>query len=222
MERVSIFIDGGNFYYLVLKKLAVTEGSFDFHAFALFLTGSRHIVSRRYYVGTVRERQGDEKSRLRVASQVRYLALLRNAGWETKTSRLRRRIEEVVIDQRVEDYQKLQSMGIRSIKFERMREKGIDVKLATDIMMGAVDDQYDTAILISSDADLIPAIDWVRGRFKKKVEYVGFSFPNDSNPETATRPLLSLIARSDVQRILTKQDLLSFVRDKRVDFNAVF
>lgn len=214
MDRVCIFVDGGNFYHLVLKKMRVDETSFDFQSFAVFLAGSRYLGARRYYVGTVREKQGDERSRRLVARQVRHLAILRNAGWETKTSKLRRRTEEIVIDSRVENYQKIQNAGISSIRVERLREKGIDVKLATDIMMGAFDDQYDTAILVSSDADLIPAIDWVRGRFKKKVEYVGFSFPDGQKSDTASRPLLSLIARSNIQRILTREDLAPFVRNK--------
>ena len=56
----------------------------------------------------------------------------------------------------------------------KIREKGTDVKIAVDIIDGAVDNKYDTAILISSDTDLIPAIEYVIKR-GKKVEYVGFS-----------------------------------------------
>ena len=58
--------------------------------------------------------------------------------------------------------------------------------MATDIIVGAIDKKYDTAIVVSSDTDIIPAIDWVRMRLHK-VEYVGFSMP-----ETKTKRLLSL------------------------------
>ena len=56
----------------------------------------------------------------------------------------------------------------------KTREKGTDVKIAADLIIGAVDNIYDTAILVSSDTDLIPAIKYVRYK-KKKLEYVGFS-----------------------------------------------
>lgn len=211
MERVSIFLDGANFYHLVLKKMRCAETLFNFDAFAHFLVGTRRSVSKRYYVGTIREREGDERSRTLVAAQVKHLAHLRNCGWETKTSKLRLRTEEIPIDPRVEGYKKILKVGITSIRIERLREKGIDVKLATDLIMGAVDNMYDTAIVISSDSDLVPAIDWVRGRFKKKVEYVGFSIPDSQNPDRSTRPLLSMIAKTDVQRALTIEDLAPFL-----------
>jgi len=42
-EKVSIYIDGGNFYHLVLKKLGVLEVDFDFDSFAIFLANKREI-----------------------------------------------------------------------------------------------------------------------------------------------------------------------------------
>jgi uncharacterized LabA/DUF88 family protein len=42
------------------------------------------------------------------------------------------------------------------------------------LIIGAVDNLYDTAIVVSSDTDLIPAIKYVKYR-KKRLEYVGFS-----------------------------------------------
>jgi uncharacterized LabA/DUF88 family protein len=56
----------------------------------------------------------------------------------------------------------------------KIREQGTDVKIAVDIIVGAIDNQYDTAILVSSDTDLIPAIQYIRYK-GKKLEYIGFS-----------------------------------------------
>ncbi|MGH8930014.1 MAG: NYN domain-containing protein [Egibacteraceae bacterium] len=39
------------------------------------------------------------------------------------------------------------------------REKGIDVQIAVDLVMGAVNDAYDCAVVFSADTDLIPALD---------------------------------------------------------------
>ena len=106
--RVQIFIDGGNFYHLALKKLGVRENDFDFDGFASFLANGREITERgkRFYVGTVREKEGDQRSKQNMAEQTRLFSALKNSAWEIKTSKLRNRIEEIVIDSRVKDYKK--------------------------------------------------------------------------------------------------------------------
>jgi len=218
MEKICIYIDAGNFYHLVLKKLGFGEKDFDFDKFASFLTGEKRTIQemgKRYYVGTVREKEGDSKSKFAMAAQTSLFARLKNVKWEIKTSKLRTRVEEIAIDQRVQDYKKIQNLGIKSIKIERLREKGIDVKLATDLIVGAMDNKYDTAIIVSSDGDLIPAIDWIRHRFKKKIEYVGFSIPDPKDPENSTRPLLSMISKTDVQRTFTTEDIKPFLTQQQ-------
>ena len=52
-------------------------------------------------------------------------------------------------------------------------DKGTDVHIATDILIHAFDNQYDTAILISEDGDFAAAVQEVR-RLRKKVENAYF------------------------------------------------
>lgn len=220
MERISILIDGSNFYHLVLKKIGLNESQFDFEKFAVFLADGRKIsdAGKRFYIGTVREKEGDIKTKEAMAKQTSLFAFLKNNRWEIKTSKLKTRKEEIIIDSRVVDYEKFLKIGIKKIEFERLREKGIDVKLATDLIVGAIDGRYDTAVVVSSDSDLIPAIDWVRHRNKKKVEYIGFSIIDDKNQNNSTVPLVSLIKKTDTQRILIKSDLMPFIKHNL--FNA--
>lgn len=212
VERVQLFIDGGNFHHLVLKKLNIKELNFSFEEFALFLANDRKIVNmgRRFYIGTVREQINNPYSVKAMSKQTKLFTILKSYDWEIKTSKLRYRVEQIIIDQRVINYQKLYQKGIKKIEYTTMREKGIDVKLATDLIAGAIDNKYDTAIVISSDGDLVPAIDWVRNRCKKKVEYIGFSILNKDNHKDNTRPLQSMISRSDIQRILVESDIRKF------------
>lgn len=212
-KKVQIFIDGGNFYHLVLKKLGLEEARFDFEKFATFLANGRTIsgMGKRYYTGTVREKEGDKKSKEAMSKQTALFTVLKKNGWEIKTSKLKTRTEEIYIDSRVADYKNLLKLGVTKVKFERTREKGIDVKFATDLIVGAFDEQYDTAIVVSSDSDLIPAIDWVRHRTKKTIEYVGFSIPDENVPKNSTNPLISLITKTDIKRILVKSDLRPFI-----------
>lgn len=236
MERINIYIDGGNFHHLVLKKLRVKEKNFDFEGFANFLAAPREIepMGKRYYVGTVREtpsltdeerakmiqeeieRAEAERERTRAAmsEQTSFFQMLYADKWEVKTSKLRRRTEKIGIDYRVMGWKKIRKLGIHEIQFVRDREKGIDVKIATDLLIGAMDNKYDVAAVVSSDSDLVPAIDIVRRRFHKKVEYIGFSIPNPA-PKAGlsdhTIPLPTMITRTDVQRVLTEADLRSFI-----------
>jgi uncharacterized LabA/DUF88 family protein len=212
-EQVQIYIDGGNFYHLVLKKLRVQEPDFDFDRFANFLAGDRHFnrEAKRYYTGTVREQLNDPRSKTAMALQNKLFTILKKADWEIKTSKPRRRMEEITIDTRTVNHEQLLRLGIKKIEYERWREKGIDVKIATDLIAGAVDNKYDTVIVVSSDADLVPAIDWVRNRYHKKVEYVGFSLPNPLDPDKSTKPLLSMISKTDLQRVITEEEIKQYL-----------
>jgi len=212
-ERIQIYIDGGNFYHLVLKKLKIQESDFNFDQFVRFLAGERLFSNggKRYYTGTVREQMDDPKSKESMSRQTQLFTSLKKSGWEIKTSKLRKRLEEVTVDRRMIGHEKLLSLGLKKIQFERWREKGIDVKIATDLIAGAVDNKYDTAIVVSSDGDLVPAIDWVRKRCGKRVEYVGFSILDSTDTDRSTKPLLTMISRTDRQRVITEEEIKAFV-----------
>lgn len=213
IERVEILIDGGNFYHLVLKRLGCHDSDFNFEAFANHLKGEhRDIIAfgKRYYIGTVREKQDNHETTKAMSGQNALFGKLESNEWSIKTSKLRTRIDTIKIDDRVRDYESILKKGITHITYQRSREKGIDVKLATDLMVGAFDDKFDTAIIVSSDTDLIPVIDIVRRKLGKKIEYVGFSSPQINGLE-AVRPTNAMIHRSDTQRVLPVEDLREFI-----------
>ena len=79
-------------------------------------------------------------------------------------------------------------------------EKGVDVKIAVDLLVGAYENMYDTAILISSDTDLIPAIQKIK-HLGKGVEYIGFSH----------KPSLALQKYASLTRLMMKEELEDFV-----------
>lgn len=216
-NRTCIFIDGGNFYHLVLKRLGIRELSFDFEKFAATLVGDRELVEegKRFYVGTVRQQKNGHESDSAISNQTKFFTELSKTDWVLKTSKLRTRTETIRIDDRVIQYKELLAAGISFIQYERSREKGIDVKLATDVIVGAVDGKYDIAIIVSSDTDLVPALDWVRKRKGVLIEYVGFSFPkmkNDSIDFDELKPIKKMIYNSDIQRIFGKEDLRKFIK----------
>ena len=147
-QRVMVFIDGGNLYRLLREHGILPGKRFDYTSLVEFLLREREMVSKTYYVGMVRNHDKTEKSQKMVEGQQKFLSKLEQQGFAIERGK-------IVYDHKI-------------------REKGVDVKIAIDLVVGASEDRYDTAILISSDTDLIPAVKYVVGK-GKKVEYVGFS-----------------------------------------------
>ena len=73
-------------------------------------------------------------------------------------------------------------LGIGKQRGEQMVEKGVDVMLATDLVVRAFQDHYDTAIIVSGDGDFYPAIQAVKDR-GKQVEVAAFE--TNISPEAA-------------------------------------
>jgi uncharacterized LabA/DUF88 family protein len=80
----------------------------------------------------------------------------------------------------------------------------VDVKIAVDLLTSAYEDSYDTAILLSSDTDLIPAIQKVRV-LGKAVEYIGF----------AHRPSLGLQKHVNLSRLLISTEIEPFAAKRK-------
>lgn len=175
-EKVAVYIDGGNTYRR-LKKLGIPnkEKRFDFSDFIMHLVGDRELISKRYYVGVVKNITKTEKEEKMVKSQQKFLDGLRNDGFDVKLGKI------------------MYDNG-------KIREKGVDVKMSLDITIGAVDHLYDTAIIISSDTDLIPVIKYVKNNKSKKVEYIGFG----------DNPSFGMIKETTLSRIFSYTDLVSF------------
>jgi len=177
-ERIIVLLDGSNFYHRLKDRELNFKNllEFNYKEFAKWLAEKRKIVACIYYVGLVRKEAGNPKSEKLASNQQRLFAYLKNQSWEIKTGYMMKHDK---------DY----------------KEKGVDVKLAVDILDFAYQDKYDTAIVISSDTDLIPAISRVR-ELKKKIEYIGF----------AHRPSFGMQRYANISRLLTKSDLEIFFK----------
>ena len=132
MERVTIFIDGSNFYH-ALKRCFGTA-SIDFEKLAASLVGSRKLIRIYYYNAPVNQAEEPDKFK----DQQRFFDKLRSVPYlDLKLGRLEKRRGTVV-------------------------EKGVDVNIAVDMLRLAYKDTYDTAILISGDGDFAAAVEAVK------------------------------------------------------------
>lgn len=89
---------------------------------------------------------------------------------------------------------------VRATPDDRFHEKGVDVKIAVDILSGAYEDLYDMVLLASSDTDLVPAVQKAR-LLGKKIEYIGFSH----------RPSFAMQRHCGFTRLLSRDDLAPFI-----------
>lgn len=64
------------------------------------------------------------------------------------------------------------ALDLRDV-YDTEHQKEVDVALATRLMAGAVEDSYDTAVIVSGDRDFIPAIEYVRS-LGKRIEIMSY------------------------------------------------
>lgn len=156
-KRAVVFIDGNNFYYK-LKEMIVDKTEtlklleFNYRSFAENLVREHALVEARYYIGAVKKQGGPikEKSEKLYANQQRLIAKLQQHNIP------------VILGNLIQHPDK------------SFHEKGVDVRMAVEMIRLARENKYDTAYLLSSDTDLVPAVEEVRS-FKKRVVYVGIS-----------------------------------------------
>lgn len=56
---------------------------------------------------------------------------------------------------------------------EEYIEKGVDTKIACDLLAAAIRDAYDIGVLVSNDADLIPSIECVQDVLDRRIVHAG-------------------------------------------------
>lgn len=179
-KKVAVFIDGSNLYF---KMRSLIPNKMDFIRYryrelATSLIGSdEQLVYVGYYVGVVRDTK-------RTKNHEKTLELVKN----------QQKLFEQLRHQRIDIVK-----GYLLERDGRYFEKGVDVRLAVDIVRMAQARKYDTAIVISSDTDLIPAMQQAQVH-KREVMHVGFEH----------QPSLALIRYADRSRLLRRSDAEKF------------
>lgn len=142
-ERVAIFIDAGNFHHST-KNIRARGYKVDLKKITKELARGRKI-NVFYYTGVLDPTYNIEKYK----EQKQLLTDLKEIT----------NFKVVLCDMR-------KTKINNEIKYEI---KGDDIYLAHDLLIGAFDNLYDVAIIVSGDADFIPVINTLRNRFKKKI-----------------------------------------------------
>ncbi|OGK14167.1 hypothetical protein A3C98_00320 [Candidatus Roizmanbacteria bacterium RIFCSPHIGHO2_02_FULL_37_15] len=136
--------------------------------------------------------------RRKLIESVYYVGKVRTDGTE-KTQRLFNNQRKLF--SHLKKYKIRYSLGYLMKTKGRFHEKGVDVNIAVDILVATYENLCDHIILVSSDTDLLPAIKKAKEK-SKTVEYVGFSH----------QPSIALVANCSKSWLLTKEDLLPFIK----------
>jgi len=147
-ERLTIFIDGSNLYHS-LQALKISK--INFSKFVEFLKKDKMLISVFYYNASL-DISIDKK---KYWEQQKFFDFLRRIpGFKVILARMKKHKREN-----------------GKMIFE---VKGDDIMLATDIISGAYENLYDTAMIVSGDEDFVPAIKKCQ-KLGKKVGNVYFS-----------------------------------------------
>jgi len=137
-ERVIIYIDGSNSYHLTPPGFKV-----DFDRLARALTVGQYLVRTYYYNASRQDGSETYKNSQRFFD---YLGHLQD--FKVKLGRL-------------------ECGGTNVDGTPILVEKGIDTQILVDMLLGAVRNTYDVAILLSGDADFAGAVEAVKELGKK-------------------------------------------------------
>jgi len=146
--RAITFFDGQNLYHCAREAFGFHYPNYDVTALSRYVCAANawELKSVRFYTGYPSAQDGPF---WHAFWQKKLLAIARQGAW--KFSRpLRYRTKTFKLDNDVE------------IQREVGEEKGIDVRIALDLVRLARNDEYDVAVIFSQDQDLSEAVNEVR------------------------------------------------------------
>jgi len=150
MERVSVYIDGENFYYgMKSVNPMYTDFKFDFKNYINYITKNRKLITIYYFVAPLKQHLNPEMYKKQ----------------QKMFSRLQKEGVTLILCKRTK---REQEDGTESHKI-----KEDDIRLALQMQKDAYDNKFDIALLFSGDGDFIPLQEFIREK-GKRMELVYF------------------------------------------------
>jgi len=184
-KRIYAYYDGSNFYHHIKNNYGITNVNFSDMTNQLLDLNKEELLKIKYFNCPV-NRQEDPQvygDQLRFFEKIKKTPLL-----ELLLGRLvKRPLNKMNINCQTCGHQKSDSLKCPMCKREilvsncfKYTEKGVDVKLAINLLLDALNNRYDTALLFSSDADYVPAVKYIVKNLKKDVIYCHLPAPKTS------------------------------------------
>jgi len=154
MERVVVYVDGFNLYFGLMEAGLKKYRWLDICALAKnILKNNQSLIAVKYFTSRVKNDPEKQKR------QTTYIEALQTTGICTFYGHYQNDNIEC---------------KICGNTWKKGNEKMTDVNIATNLIIDAYMDIYDTAILISGDSDLVPPIRSVHKYFHSKRVVVAF------------------------------------------------
>lgn len=165
--KTNVYFDGFNYYYAAFRSDNGMPGRFadykwlDLRAYCQAVLGERFDINRiRYFTTAVKPTASDPDKHMR---QDHYLRALKHAcGVSVHKDgqfRLREKYGKIVEPGHCQD----------RIKVSLREEKGADVNLASHLILDAANGDFDAAVVVSDDSDLLVPVRMVMQTFNKQV-----------------------------------------------------
>lgn len=169
----NFYIDGFNLYYGSLKIRYPQYKWLDIQALCENLVPNHQVNRIHYFTALMNNAANDDQIELRQQTYLRALATLPKVEihygkFETRKRRMMRWGPA--------------HNETRTVLVSRTEEKRSDVNLATYLLIDACYDDFDDAVVISNDSDLVEPITAVRDRFHKRIGVVN---PDDAYKRSA-------------------------------------
>lgn len=178
-KKVFAYYDGSNFYHLTRNNYGITDINFFDMTNQLLKLDKEELIKIKYFNCPLSQQQDP----IAYANQLRFFAKLRATPLlEILLGKLvKRPLAKINIDCPVCGHQKCDCLKCpkcgREIDIKdcfRYTEKGVDVKLAINLLLDSLNEKYDLALLFSSDEDYSPAIKYVIKQLNKEIVYCFF------------------------------------------------
>lgn len=178
--QTRVYVDGYNLYYACLK--GTQHKWLNLHRLVQSQLPKNNIDKIRYFTARVSARPHDPTQPQRQETYFRALATLP----EIEIHYGHFLTHEVTMPDAAA-WRAGQYKPARVIKTE---EKGSDVNFAAHLLMDAVDDLFDVAVIMSNDSDLKEPIRLVRERFGKRIVLLT---PRQTKISGALKPLADFV-----------------------------
>jgi uncharacterized LabA/DUF88 family protein len=172
-KRATVFFDGQNLFYAAKEAFGYSYPNYDIRALAEWACrqGGWQLQQARFYTG-VPSAQDDERWN---TFWSRKLGAMGRAGVHVYSRPLRYRNQTLTLP---DGTQKTVLVG---------QEKGIDVRLALDIIRLAHQSAYDVAVVFSQDQDLSEVADEIRAIAREQSRWIKMASAFPASPTSRNR-----------------------------------
>lgn len=201
-DRIIAYFDGSNFYHLCKINFKLT--TIDLEKIARqMLKQNEELLKIKYFNSPVNHQEEPEK----YSKQQRFFDKVKqNPLLELNLGRLvKRPLNKITIKCDNCGLINIESLECPKCKKKilvnevyKSTEKGLDVQIAIKLILDAINDNFDSALLFSGDADFAPAIEHIIKKIGKKVIFCSFPKPR-TNELIGVCSETRFIKRSDVE-----------------------